>query len=205
MKDKSPGTVSNWNCVIVSAVLFAILALMVIYFPNIREYDSAVLSWIQKLWSPYPEIVPFVLNEIGKNYYVWPLFASGSVLISHKMYLKAFLLVFFTELAHVLIDLIKNIICRERPCGDSYPGFSFPSGHSVTAMCFYGILIYLVIRHTSGFWKYFLVTLFAFMIVLSGLSRLWLGVHFPIDVTAGMLMGFVLVNLYIILCKWFNA
>lgn len=205
MKEKLYSSAANWNWFILSVVISVILTLVVIYVPNVRDFDLIVLHSAQKLFSPYPEIIPFVLNEIGKNYYVWPLITAGSVLVSHKMYVKAFLLVFFTELAHILTDFIKDIICRERPCGNAYPGFSFPSGHSITAMCFYGILIYLVIRHVSGFWKYFLVTFFGFMIILSGMSRLWLGVHYPIDVLAGMFIGFALVNLYIILCKALNV
>jgi undecaprenyl-diphosphatase len=132
------------------------------------------------------------------------LIASCGILVSHKYYISAFLLVFFTQGAHVLTDFIKNIICRQRPCGDSYPGYSFPSGHSLTAMCFFGILIYLVHRHISGFWKYFFITIFGMLIILNGLSRLWLGVHFPTDVLEGMFLGFILVNLYIILDKFFS-
>ena len=113
---------------------------------------------------------------------------------------KAFLLIFFTQASFVITDFIKNFVCRERPC--VYPGFSFPSGHSSTTMCFYGILIYLVLHYAkSDFWRYFLTALFGVWIFMVGISRLWLGVHFPVDVIAGMFLGFMLVNLYIIVSK----
>ena len=135
----------------------------------------------------------------------WPQLAAGSVLVSHKKYTKAFLLILFTQLSFVVTDAMKNFVCRQRPCGDSYPGFSFPSGHSSTTMTLYGILIYLVLRYTSkGFWRYFLVTLFSLFIFMCGLSRLWLGLHFLSDVLAGMFLGFLLVNLFIIITKYLN-
>ena len=135
---------------------------------------------------------------------MWPLIASRSVLVSHKYYLETFLLVFFTQAAYPLNNLIKNVVCRQRPCGDAYPGYSFPSNHAIIAMCFFGILIYLVCKHTYGFRRYFLVTVFGLLIILTGLSRLALGVHFPTDVIEGYLLGFIMVNLFIILDKFFS-
>ena len=201
MKNKEYSYASNWNCIIISVVLFVILTLLVIYMPDVVETDSSILTTVQKFFTPYPEFIPFILNEIYRDCFVWPLIVSAGVLISHKMYLKTFLLVFFSQLSFVTV----HIVCRERPCGNLHPGYSFPSTHSLAATCFFGILIYLTVRHTSGFWKYFLVALFSLIIILMGISRLWLGVHYPIDVIAGYLMGIALVNLYIILCKAFNV
>ena len=99
---------------------------------------------------------------------------------------------------------MKNFVCRERPC--VYPGYSFPSGHTLTNMCFYGIVIYLIMHYTrSPFWRIALSIFFGFMIFMVALSRLWLGVHFPTDVVASLFFGFLLVNLYIILDKFFSA
>ena len=51
----------------------------------------------------------------------------------------SFLLVFFTQGSYALVDVIKNFVCRERP--SIHLGYSFPSGHTTTSMCFYGIII----------------------------------------------------------------
>ena len=204
MKNQECSTAINWHYITVTLIFVVMIFVAVLYMPNLREIDSNILSTIRKFLLPFPQYIPLMVNEIGKDFYVWPLIASGSVLVSHKHYLETFMLVLFTQSAFLIKDALKEVVCRERPCGDAYPGFSFPSGHSLVAMCFYGILIYLVMRYVYGFWRYFLITLFSLLIILAGLSRLWLGLHFPTDVLEGFLLGFIMVNLYIILDKFFS-
>ncbi len=200
-RQKEYGAALNWNYVIVSIVVFVILTILVLYMPGLTKFDSNVLHSIRLALSPYPVYIATFITEFGRSYHmIWPQIAAGSVLISEKRYMKAFLLIFFTQATYVLTDVIKNFVCRERPCIDS--SFSFPSGHSSTTMCFYGILIYLVLHYAkSDFWRYFLTTLFGVWILLVGISRLWLGVHYPVDVIAGMFLGFMMVNLFIIVSK----
>lgn len=203
MKNSEYGTAINWHYITVSLIFAVTILLMVLYMPNLKEFDSAFLKTLQSSYLPIFQFVPGFINEMGRYYYAWPLIVSGGILISHKYFVEAFLLVFFTQASYPIKNLIKDIVCRQRPCGDVYPGYSFPSGHSLTAMCFYGILIYFVYKHVYGFWKYVLITLLGFLILLTGISRLWLGVHFPTDVLEGFLLGIMLVNLCIILDKFF--
>ncbi|MBM4764601.1 phosphatase PAP2 family protein [Bacillus sp. B15-48] len=95
---------------------------------------------------------------------------------------------------------LKNYFERERPNVNRIAeadGFSFPSGHSMGSITYYGFLGYLVIRS-----KYKPLTklgwgiLFGFMILLIGISRIYLGVHYPSDVLAGYMAGIV----WLILC-----
>jgi undecaprenyl-diphosphatase len=107
------------------------------------------------------------------------------------------LLVFYTQAAFFLNGLLKNFVCRERPC--QYYGYSFPSTHATVEMCFYGICIYLVLRYVRNeFWRYFIASVFGIFIFMVCLSRLWLGVHFLTDIIAGLSLGVILINLYII-------
>lgn len=201
MKRESGFTNSwNWHYIAVSLVVVTILTLTVLYVPDIREMDFELLKSIQKLCSPYPNWIPFIVNEIARFNYFWPLLASCSVLVSHRYYSKALMLLLFTQAAYYLTDFLKNIVCRERPCSAAVrAGYSFPSGHTLVAMTFFGILIYLVQRHICGFWKYFLTTVFCLLIILAALTRLMLNVHFATDVLAGLFTGFILVNFYALL------
>jgi undecaprenyl-diphosphatase len=205
MKNKDYGVVANWNYVTFSLILLVILTLLVIYVPVLRDFDNEILSSIRKALSPYPATIPSLISCFGyANYLLWPQIAGCSVLVSHQKYLKAFLLVFFTQAAFFLNGLLKNFICRQRPC--EYYGYSFPSNHATVEMCFYGICIYLILRYTkSNFWRYFLSSVFGIFIFMVCLSRLWLGVHFLTDVIAGLCLGFALVNLYIITVKAFEG
>ena len=202
-RNKEYGVALNWNYVIISLIFFVTIMLMVLYMPNMREIDGNILHSVRLALSPYPISFAQFVSEFGRaNHLLWPQIAAWSVLVSQKRYMKCFLLIFFTQASFVITDFIKDFVCRERPGYNCYSGFSFPSGHSSTTMCFLGILIYLVLHYAkSDFWRYFLVSIFSIWILLVGISRLWLGVHFPTDVLAGMLLGFLLVNLYIIVSK----
>ncbi|MBQ4115453.1 phosphatase PAP2 family protein [bacterium] len=204
MKDNSCRVVENWNYVTLSLVVTVVLALLVLYMPGFREIDAEILKVIRKFLGAFPSYIPAVVTDFGRaNYLMWPQITACAVLLSHRKYLKTFLLLFFTQLAYLVVGWMKNFICRERPC--LYEGYSFPSGHALTTMCFYGIVIYLVMRYVSNnFWRWFLAIGFGIFIFLVSISRLWLGVHFPSDVLAGVFLGFLLVNLYIILDRFFK-
>lgn len=204
MRDKGYGVVANWNYVTISLVVFVVLASLVLYVPATRDFDSELLKIIRNFLAPYPQYIPaFFSNYGGVGNFWWPQITACAVLVSHQKFLKAFLLVFFTQGSYILVDFIKNFICRQRPC--IHEGYSFPSGHATTTMCFYGIIIYLVLHYTrSEFWRYFLAVLFGLIIFFVSISRLWLGVHYPIDVITGLFLGFMMVNLYIITDKFFS-
>ena len=204
MKDNGFNTAINWHYIAVSLFFTAIITLIVLYMPNFRELDFTVMKWFQSIVTPFPQIILLTITEFGRYHFLLPTLVASGILISHKYYLQTAMLIIFTQTAYYLTDWLKEIICRTRPCGNAYPGYSFPSGHSLINMCFFGIIIYLVSRHTGGFWKHFLITLFVLFIALVGISRMYLGVHFPTDILAGMLLGLIMVNLYIILDKRFG-
>ncbi|MBJ7694654.1 PAP2 family protein [Weissella confusa] len=95
----------------------------------------------------------------------------------------------------VLMKFIKTIVQRPRPTVDRIipeSGFSFPSGHSVNAVAFYGALLVLAFFYLRRRWlKAIVMLVLAAEIILLPISRVYLGVHYPSDVTAGLLLGLV--------------
>jgi undecaprenyl-diphosphatase len=96
---------------------------------------------------------------------------------------------------------LKAIIARARP--DLLDpiveerGFSFPSGHAALGMVAWGVLGVLVMRSRLPLGvRRAIVAVLALVIFLIGLSRVWLGVHYPTDVLAGWTAGAVIVLLY---------
>lgn len=203
MKNKEYSIAINWSYVGISVVVFSILTLLVLYLPSMREIDSAILRSVRLALSPFPSYIPVFISEFGRAHaYLWPQITAACVLVSHRMYLRAFMLILFTNCALFVKELIKDYISRPRPAGSGLSTFSFPSGHCTFTMCFCGILIYLIHVHVrSDFWRNFLIILFGAWIFMMGLSRMWLGAHFPSDVLAGMFLGFFFANLFIILDK----
>ena len=97
--------------------------------------------------------------------------------------------------------LFKTFVARDRP-ELLEPvlvehGFSFPSGHSALGMVAYGVLGVLISRSRlrPGVRRAVIVALLA-LVGLIGLSRVWLGVHYPTDVIAGWAAGAVIVLIY---------
>ena len=94
----------------------------------------------------------------------------------------------------VLNKLIKAAVQRPRPDDVIHlireGGFSFPSGHSITSMFVFGLLICLVrsnVRNTTA--ANVLTAVLSIPMILIGLSRIYLGVHYPTDVLAGWCLG----------------
>lgn len=97
---------------------------------------------------------------------------------------------------------LKYFFKRERPSLERLVdagGFSFPSGHSMVCFAFYGMLIYLAyINLSCSLWRTALMILISCFILMIGVSRIYLGVHFPSDVAAGFAAGGVWLTVCIV-------
>lgn len=94
----------------------------------------------------------------------------------------------------ITVFFIKHIFFRARPVLEAiYPetGSSFPSGHATMAMAFYGFLFYTILKAKWHPLKKIFLVASPLLIILIGLSRLYLGVHYLSDVLAGYAIGFI--------------
>ena len=95
---------------------------------------------------------------------------------------------------------LKLVFQRPRPVGFRLveeSGYSFPSGHSMVAMAFFGLIIYLVWRYERDRRQRLLLSAaFAFLIIMIGLSRIYLGVHYASDVLGGFCASLVWLGFY---------
>jgi membrane-associated phospholipid phosphatase len=104
-----------------------------------------------------------------------------------------------TMLGMAALDLLlKSAFHRPRPVaffGPSPSSYSFPSGHAFGALCFYGVLAAIfATRARAKAAKWCIWTVAVFLIGMIGLSRIYLGVHYPSDVIAGYCAGAVWVG-----------
>lgn len=101
---------------------------------------------------------------------------------------------------------LKHIALRARPDKALHlveqGGYSFPSGHSVTSILFYGLAIYLLQKHCKNDKLRRLLTgIAAFLFVFTGPSRIYVGVHWPTDVIVGWCIGAALLMLAILVLE----
>ena len=102
----------------------------------------------------------------------------------------------------VILNLIlKNIFMRDRPNNLRLiieSGYSFPSGHSMASISLYGYLMYLAHKKINNkLLKTFIYLILGNLILLVGISRIYLGVHYASDVIAGFLISTAILLFFI--------
>ena len=101
----------------------------------------------------------------------------------------------------ILNQIIKFIMQRPRPTEFRIieeTGYSFPSGHSMVSLAFYGYLIYLIYKYINNkHLKRTLIIILSVLICIIGVSRIYLGVHYTSDVLGGFLISISYLIIYI--------
>jgi len=97
-------------------------------------------------------------------------------------------------------EILKHLFLRARPDLTQLAkvsGYSFPSGHSMNSMIFYGFFVYIIIKSMKHRSKYFIAGALGLLVFMIGISRIYLGVHYASDVLAGFIIGFAWLMLFI--------
>ena len=103
---------------------------------------------------------------------------------------------FYAGIAYGLNILLKLVLHRQRPHGRiiktlGIQSYSFPSGHAFGTVVLYGLLSYLAFKRIGGSSEVLLGVILIGLIFITGVSRVYLGTHYPSDVVAGWLLGFI--------------
>ena len=170
---------------------------------EIMNFDSAVYNFIISFKSNFLTNIFKFITFFGSSIPLISICIISFLFIKNKkipMYISINLIV--TAIFNLLL---KNIIRRNRPVGYRLveeTGFSFPSGHSMASMAFYGLIIYLVFKYVKNkYAKIALCTFLSILIVAIGISRIYLGVHYPSDVLAGFMISLSYLTLFTHLIK----
>lgn len=180
---------------IFSIVLFVIF-LLGVYFNEyliwIDDFSYSIVSlFISDTMTTIMKFITFFADPI------WCILFSVLVIIFWKKIRKAFLinLIFVFMLNYIL----KLIFSRTRPIDINIiteTGYSFPSGHAMISLAIYGFLAYLLWESDYKY-KKIGVSLLVLLIVLIGISRIYLGVHYTSDVIAGFIVSLGYLLLFI--------
>lgn len=159
--------------------------------------DGSVSEYIVSLRSDaMTDYFSFVTDLGDRNaYIVITLFLAGYYFFkrrSGKFIIQTGLVLLLATFSNIVL---KRVFNRARPDLEhlvSVNTLSYPSGHAMSAMAFYGFLIYLCLRYSMRPWlKILLIIVLSITIISIGISRIYLGVHYPTDVAAGFIGGFI--------------
>ncbi len=187
----------NIFIVVLCLILFSVICYGVLSYDSL-VIDTKVYSFIaDNLMSDGITSVLKVITELGGVAFI---VLAGVLIFMFCKKIRWF--VTFDLVGVTLINqVIKHIVRRPRPNVlrlVEEDGYSFPSGHSMVSMAFYGIIIYLVYKNvTNKYLKWTLITLLSLLILSIGFSRIYVGVHYFTDVVGGFLLGLAYLIIYI--------
>ena len=195
----------KWFFFFFALVIFILFTVLVIT-NNIAWFDDPVYNFLHAMFQDKTTIFFLIITSLSSPFVL--IVMSLLLLITNKDHKLSFLVILNLLLSTIGNTILKLIFLRERP--SDFPliqesGYSYPSGHSMISMAYYGILIYIV-RQTdwSKKTKIIFSICLGLIIFLIGCSRIYLRVHYPSDVVAGFAISFVylLTFIHIIKKKW---
>lgn len=190
-------------------IIFSVISLIwtfLVYFNVFNNMDIKIYNFIISFKSEFNTYFFKIITFLCSIKFI-ALMCIISILLTLIKKDKSYLLIIFATLVSSVVNLIiKNFIRRDRPDKINWliteSNFSFPSGHSMMATVFYGFLTYLLHRSKlNKSVKIIILIMVLFLILLIGISRIYLGVHYTSDVIGGFLWGSTLLILIIVLTK----
>lgn len=192
--------------IIVSFVLFVLsLNIFVELTEELKEnelgaFDAAVSAAVQSYRTPSLTAIFEFITHLGDRFaYLFLTLAVAAFFVYRygrwKFAVQTVIVLLLSSLSNLVL---KKFINRERPTFEhlvDVSTLSYPSGHAMSAMAFYGFLMYLsfILSHSIRF-KIASFLVLGSLIILIGVSRIYLGVHFPSDILAGWIGGVIWVT-----------
>ena len=176
-------------------VLLLIFFLCKIYFiEEIMVMDEAISAFVQEriVSEPWTFCFKIVTNAGGVIFFLVILFLVFLV-FKNRSYFSG--ISFSLVLTYLVSVVFKNCFRRERPIYnliDKPSDFSFPSGHTMCSVAFYGYIIYLLnVNVKNRVLRYFIQLLLVTLVSVIAFSRIYLNVHYFSDVVCGFVLGYV--------------
>lgn len=192
----------RWIMLIIALVLFGII----VYCLNvgkIHAFDNYIYNVISKTISPVLTTIAIIITNIGGTIGVAIVTLLLMIFMKNRNHKKYILI----NLAIILLSnqALKYLFVRERPNINrlvEVTGFSFPSGHSMVNAAFYGFLVYLAYKYIENKrTRNIIIALLLLLILLIGLSRVYLGVHYASDVVGGFAISTAYLMIFTVLIR----
>jgi undecaprenyl-diphosphatase len=179
---------------ILSALAFWSIAEDIVSQEALIQFDGAVVLAIHANSSPILVQMMIIISLAGSQAPLVITTILALFFILRRRWQDLFLLIVTIVGGELLDYLLKFSVQRARPVFPNpfvtASGFSFPSGHAMESMVFYGLIAYLLMRDSKRSAEQILIFLiFVLVVLLVGFSRIYLGVHYPSDVLGGYFAG----------------
>jgi undecaprenyl-diphosphatase len=159
---------------------------------DVTGFDHSVARGVHSLLSDDAAGAMRVLTYVGALQVALPLCVLVAVVLArvHDRRAMVALIVVYAA-TQAIVTLIKVLVERDRPAGSEalIGGYAFPSGHSATAVAVYGALALIAVRHLGPRVRTAAIAAAALLAITVGITRVYLGVHYPTDVLGGWLLG----------------
>ncbi|MEG3938067.1 phosphatase PAP2 family protein [Microcoleus sp. S36b_A3] len=158
-------------------------------------FDTSILLYLRSLHTPLRDRLMLGLTFLGEPNVLLMLSVSLGIILWVRKHRSEATTIAVTGVGGLGLNLLlKQLFARDRPLlwerTVDVKFYSFPSGHAMISMIIYGLLGYLLgSRFPKQRWLIYSLTVV--LIAAIGLSRLYLGVHWPTDVIAGYIAGFI--------------
>ena len=180
----------------VAGVVFFLAVSREVFDQDAARFDAQAFRWARYLIGAERQSWVETITFLASRNFITAvaLLMVGWFLLRprHRWYS---LLIPVVALGSISLNLVlKSFYNRPRPLLPltSASGLSFPSGHAMISASFYGLLIYLIYTHVrQRTWRWLLIALLSLLILLIGLTRVYLRVHYATDVLAGFTAGIV--------------
>jgi len=169
------------------------------------EFDRAILLWIHSFANPtLDRLMEFITGFNNPDFVTVVAVVTLALLVWQRCYAEAKIFAIDSAGGVILSYGLKSVFGKARPdlweSAVKEISFSYPSGHALGSTVLYGFLAYLFATRIPQFaW---LIYLLAVMLIGAiGLSRLYLGVHWPTDIIGGYGIGFLWLTFCITMLK----
>ncbi len=166
-------------------ILITFLLIINYYVFSFTPFDDLFYKLIIKLKHPVVTRIFILFTYVGGV--IGTIVLIGIVVCANRR--RGLYFLFNILIISIINFVLKNIFMRERPIGINIideTGYSFPSGHAMTAIAAYGLILYYLYRSKMNKkLRHILIVLTMVMIVVIPISRVYLGVHFFSDITLG--------------------
>ncbi|WP_171047860.1 phosphatase PAP2 family protein [Pedobacter xixiisoli] len=183
---------------IILFIAFVLLAIFVRYNP-VNNFDINISRFVQQFHHPTLDKVMIGISAFGNVSIAFASMVITALLFFIFRYRREALFVMAISFTGLITFSLKRLFTRPRPTDEyvtiieSYKNHSFPSGHTLSYVVFFGFIIFLMqqLKTMPSYLRNFITVFAYFMFIVGPISRIYLGAHWFTDIVGGLLIGLI--------------